>query len=101
MNVSGYFFFNMTMRSKLIVSFSGVLLIFLAVAYFNLHQVSQIKQHMNDQNDKVELKVMALELKEMVQDMNIIASGLEISKKPEYIFKYNAKRQPFNDYIKK
>jgi methyl-accepting chemotaxis protein len=101
MNVSRLFFFNMTMRSKLIVSFSGVLLIFLAVAYFNLHQVSQIKQHMNDQNDKVELKVMALELKEMVQDMNIIASGLEISKKPEYIFKYNAKRQPFNDYIKK
>lgn len=99
--MSRLFFFNMTMRSKLIVSFSGVLLIFLAVAYFNLHQVSQIKQHMNDQNDKVELKVMALELKEMVQDMNIIASGLEISKKPEYIFKYNAKRQPFNDYIKK
>ncbi|MBA2943966.1 methyl-accepting chemotaxis protein [Paenibacillus sp. CGMCC 1.16610] len=99
--MSRLFFFNMTMRAKLIVSFSGVLLIFLAVAYFNLHQVSQIKQHMNDQNDKVELKVMALELKEMVQDMNIIASGLEISKKPEYIFKYNAKRQPFNDYIKK
>ncbi|NOV00927.1 HAMP domain-containing protein [Paenibacillus sp. LMG 31457] len=101
MSVSRLFFFNTTMRSKLIVSFSGVLLIFLAVAFFNLHQVNQIKQHLKDQNDKVALKVMALEFKEMVQDMNIIASGLEISKKPEYIFKYNAKRQPFNDYVKK
>ncbi|GGI44587.1 hypothetical protein GCM10008018_07850 [Paenibacillus marchantiophytorum] len=93
--------FNMTMRSRLIASFGGVLLIFLAVAFFNLHQVSQIKQNMNDQNDKVELKVLALELKEMVQEMNIIASGLEISKKPEFILKYNSKRQPFNDFIKK
>ncbi|TXK86155.1 methyl-accepting chemotaxis protein [Paenibacillus sp. N3.4] len=92
---------NMTMRLKLIASFSGVLLIFLAVAFFNLHQVSQIKQHMNNQNDKVELKVLALELKEMVQEMNIIASGLEISKKPEFILKYNSKRQPYNDFIKK
>ncbi|NQX68273.1 methyl-accepting chemotaxis protein [Paenibacillus alba] len=93
--------FNMTMRSRLMASFGGVLLIFLAVAFFNLHQVSQIKQHMNDQNDKVELKVLALELKEMVQEMNIIASGLEISKKPEFILKYNSKRQPYNDFIKK
>ena len=50
---------NFSMRAKLIASFSGVLLIFLAVALFNLHQVTQIKQHMTDQNDKVDLKVMA------------------------------------------
>ncbi|MDR6879065.1 methyl-accepting chemotaxis protein [Bacillus sp. 3255] len=92
---------NLTMRTKLIVSFSGVLLIFLAVAFFNLYQVSQIKQSLTDQNDKVELKVLALELKEMVQEMNIIASGLEISKKPIYIVKYNALRNPFNDRIKR
>ncbi|NEW07680.1 methyl-accepting chemotaxis protein [Paenibacillus sp. SYP-B3998] len=92
--------FNMTMRLKLITSFGGVLLVFLAVAFFNLHQVSQIKQNLNDQNEKVELKVLALELKEMVQEMNIIASGLEISKKSEYISKYNNKRIPFNEYVK-
>jgi methyl-accepting chemotaxis protein len=92
---------NMTMRLKLIASFSGVLLIFLSVALFNLNQVNQIKNHMTDQNDKVELKVLALELKNMVQEMNIIASGLEISKKPEYIEKYNAKRKPYNDFIQK
>ncbi|OAS21092.1 methyl-accepting chemotaxis protein [Paenibacillus oryzisoli] len=92
---------NFSMRAKLIASFSGVLFIFLAVALFNLHQVTQIKQHMTDQNNKVDLKVMALELKNLVQEMNIIASGLEISKKPEFIEKYNAKRQPYNDFIKK
>lgn len=92
---------NFSMRSKLIASFSGVLLIFLAVALFNLHQVTEIKQHMTDQNDKVDLKVLALELKNMVQEMNIIASGLEISKKPEFIEKYNSKRKPYNDFVQK
>ncbi|MFD0698688.1 methyl-accepting chemotaxis protein [Paenibacillus sp. GCM10027628] len=90
----------MTMRFKLMASFSGVLLIFLAVAFFNLYQVNQIKQHMNDQNDKVKLKVMALELKEKVQELNIIASGLEISKKPEYILRYNKEKEPFKEMIK-
>jgi methyl-accepting chemotaxis protein len=93
--------FAITMRMKLIASFAGVFLIFLAVALFNLNQVSQIKKSMNNQNDKVDLKVMALELKEMVQELNIIASGLEISKKPEYIDKYNSKRQAYNDMVKR
>jgi methyl-accepting chemotaxis protein len=95
------FTFTFTMRLKLIASFAGVLLIFLAVAFFNLHQVNQIKKSMEIQNDKVDLKVMALELKEMVQELNIIASGMEISKKPEYIDKYNSKRQAFNDMVKR
>jgi methyl-accepting chemotaxis protein len=93
--------FKVTMRFKLIASFTGVLLIFLAVALFNLNQVNQLKKSMNNQNDKVDLKVMALELKEMVQELNIIASGMEISKKPEYITKYNSKRQAFNDMVKR
>ncbi|KRF03741.1 hypothetical protein ASG89_02985 [Paenibacillus sp. Soil766] len=92
---------NFSMRAKLITSFGGVLLIFLSVALFNLYQVTQIKQHMIVQNDKVALKVMALELKNLVQEMNIIAAGLEISKKPEFIEKYNSNRQPYNDFIKK
>jgi methyl-accepting chemotaxis protein len=89
------------MRTKLIASFTGVLIIFLSVALFNLNQVSQIKKAMDIQNEKVDLKVMALELKEMVQELNIIASGLEISKKPEYIEKYNNKRQAYNDMVKR
>jgi methyl-accepting chemotaxis protein len=89
------------MRTKLISSFAGVLLIFIGVALFNLNEVGHIKNNMNDQNDKVDLKVMALELKEMVQELNIIASGLEISKKTEYIEKYNAKRKTFNDMVKR
>jgi methyl-accepting chemotaxis protein len=89
------------MRTKLISSFAGVLLIFIGVALFNLNEVGHIKNNMNDQKDKVDLKVMALELKEMVQELNIIASGLEISKKTEYIEKYNAKRKTFNDMVKR
>ncbi|MGG1554856.1 methyl-accepting chemotaxis protein [Paenibacillus ferrarius] len=91
---------HVSMRARLIASFSSVLLIFLAVALFNLHQVTQIKQHMAEQNEKVELKVLALELKNMVQELNIIASGLEISKDPVFVVRYNGNRTQFNDYIK-
>jgi methyl-accepting chemotaxis protein len=92
--------FRMTMKRKLMAGFAGILAIFIAMALFNLNQVSQIKNQMELQNSKVDLKLKALELKEMVQELNIIASGLEISKKPEYIDKYNAKRQPFNELVK-
>ncbi|MBP1989426.1 methyl-accepting chemotaxis protein [Paenibacillus eucommiae] len=92
---------TITFRVKLIASFAGVLLVFLAVALFNLNQVAQIKLSMYNQNDKVGLKVMALELKEMVQELNIIASGLEISKNAEYIEKYNSKRPIYNEMVKR
>jgi len=94
------FIMNRTMRFKLVTSFSGILLIFLGIACFNFYEINQIKANLHHQNDKMKLKVMALELKENVQELNIIASGLEISKKPEYIETYNTKRGPFNEYIK-
>jgi methyl-accepting chemotaxis protein len=92
--------FRMTMKRKLMAGFAGILAIFIAMALFNLNQVSQIKKQLEQQNSKVDLKLKALELKEMVQELNIIASGLEISKKSDYIDKYNAKRQPFNELVK-
>ncbi|MCR8630928.1 methyl-accepting chemotaxis protein [Paenibacillus radicis (ex Xue et al. 2023)] len=92
---------SMTLRMKLLLGFSGMLILFLAVALYNLQQVHDIKEHLNQQNDKVELKLMALELKEMVQELNIIASGLEISKKIEYIPKYNEKRKIYDGMIKR
>ncbi|TVY08097.1 methyl-accepting chemotaxis protein [Paenibacillus cremeus] len=91
----------MTLKMKLISGLTGVLMLFLCVALFNLQQVQQIKGQLEQQNQKVELKLMALELKEMVQELNIIASGLEISKKTEYIPTYNEKRKLFDQMIKR
>ncbi|WP_165452540.1 methyl-accepting chemotaxis protein [Paenibacillus thalictri] len=90
----------MSLKIKLIAGFGGMLAVFLCMAMFNIHQVKLIKDQLVFQNGKVELKQMALELKETVQELNIIASGLEISKKPEYIPIYNEKRKQFDQMIK-
>ncbi|OXM84315.1 methyl-accepting chemotaxis protein [Paenibacillus rigui] len=94
-------FKSSSLKVKLLSGFSVMLILFLGVALYNLQQVNNIKAHLSEQNEKVELKLMALELKEMVQELNIIASGLEISKKVEYIPKYNEKRKVFDGMIKK
>lgn len=90
-----------TLRKKLIVGLSGMMLLFLLVALYNLSQVQTIKAELKMQNNKMELKLMALELKEMVQELNIIASGLEISKKTDFIPKYNEKRKVYEQMIKR
>jgi methyl-accepting chemotaxis protein len=79
---------QLTLKMKLALGFTCILVLFLCVALYNWQQVDNIKAQLGQQNDKVELKLMALELKEMVQELNIIASGLEISKKVEYIPTY-------------
>jgi methyl-accepting chemotaxis protein len=89
-----------SMKVRLLAGFGIVLVIFVCAAAFNLHQMNHIKKQMAAQNGKVDLKLMALELKELVQEMNIIASGLEISKNPEYIDKYNEMRKQYNDMVK-
>ncbi|UUZ80132.1 hypothetical protein LJK88_34960 [Paenibacillus sp. P26] len=82
-----------TLRRKLILGLSVMMALFLIVAVYSLYEVGIIKSELKQQNEKVELKLMALELKELVQELNIIASGLEISKKTEYIPKYNEKER--------
>ncbi|WP_240418871.1 methyl-accepting chemotaxis protein [Paenibacillus periandrae] len=91
----------LSLKLKLMLGFAGMLVLFLGMALYNLQQVNDIKIQLSQQNDKVELKLMALELKEMVQELNIIASGLEISKKADYIPKYNEKRAIFDKMIKR
>ena len=92
---------DLSLKMKLIIGMSSMLALFLIAALYNLQQVDIMKARLSQQNDKVELKLMALELKEMVQELNIIASGLEISKKADYIPKYNEKRKIFDGMIKK
>lgn len=92
---------GVTLKMKMLSGLTAMLILFLVVAMYNLQQADKMKQFLTQQNDKVEMKLMALELKEMVQELNIIASGLEISKKAEYIPKYNEKRAVFDAMIKR
>ncbi|WP_010496101.1 methyl-accepting chemotaxis protein [Paenibacillus elgii] len=91
----------MTLRQKLIAGLSAMVVLFMGVALFNVNQMHRIKSQLGVQNEKVELKLMALELKEVVQELNIIASGLEISKNPDYIPKYNEKRKLYDQMVQR
>jgi methyl-accepting chemotaxis protein len=75
---------NFSIKWKLIVSFAAIVTVFLITALFNLNQVNQINSQLKNQNATVALKQLALELKETVQDLNVIGSGLEISRDPSY-----------------
>ncbi|WP_409345337.1 methyl-accepting chemotaxis protein [Paenibacillus sp. MBLB4367] len=92
---------NVSMKIKLIASFAGMLAVFLAVAYFNLTQVRDIKSQHGVQNEKVSYELMALELKVLVQDLKDISSGLMISRKLEFVDKYNVKRKEYNELLQK
>ncbi|MFC0216208.1 methyl-accepting chemotaxis protein [Paenibacillus chartarius] len=89
-----------SMRLHLLLSFGIVAVIFIAVALINYSQIHHVHSQIQTQNDKTQLQLKALELREMVQEMNIIASGLEISKKPEYIEKYAKAKVKYNEMIK-
>jgi len=92
--------FHLSIRMKLIASFSAVVLVFMITAIYNYVQMAQISRQLEEQNETVALKQLALELKQTVQDLNVISSGLEISRNPMYIDHYNLKRKPFEDQIK-
>jgi len=90
-----------TMRLKLLLSFTGILIIFMAMIGFNMYQINQIKHNLSLQNDKMNLKLTVMELKNRVQELNIIGSGLEISKNQDYIAKFKETRKVYDELVKK
>ncbi|MDB5056448.1 MAG: methyl-accepting chemotaxis sensory transducer [Bacilli bacterium] len=91
---------DLSLKGKLILSFVGMLLLFLSAAYFNLHQVNGIKSQMDNQNSKVDLKLMALDLKVLTQELKDISSGLMISHDLSYVAQYNEKKVEFQKKMK-
>ncbi|MFF2158049.1 methyl-accepting chemotaxis protein [Paenibacillus chitinolyticus] len=92
----GNFFYLSTMKRKLIASFGVLILLFVAMAFFLVHQISKINSQIALQNERVAMKTTALELKETVQELSIIASGLELSKDPSYIESYERTRKVYS-----
>ncbi|MFC5449377.1 methyl-accepting chemotaxis protein [Paenibacillus aestuarii] len=90
-----------TMRLKLLLSFAGILIIFMAMIGFNMYQINQIKHNLSLQNEKMDLKLTVMELKNRVQELNIIGSGLEISKNQAYIAKFKDTRKVYDELVKK
>lgn len=90
-----------TLRAKLLLSFTVIVVIFVGVASFNYIQIGQIKRHIDDQNDKGAMQLTALELKVVLQDLKDISSGLMISRDLQYKDKFESKKPQFGDLLAK
>ncbi|WP_068773620.1 methyl-accepting chemotaxis protein [Paenibacillus sp. FJAT-26967] len=90
------YFYLRTMKQKLITAFTVLILLFVILAAFQVHQIREIQTKISLQNDRIAKKTAALELKETAQELSIIASGLQLSKDPAYIQRYQEIRAAYN-----
>ncbi|WP_438447978.1 methyl-accepting chemotaxis protein [Gorillibacterium sp. sgz5001074] len=92
--------FRFTLKTRLIASFTLITLVFAGVALYNSTLLGRIHSASEEQQSKTELQLKALEFKGTAQDIKDIASGLMISRKPEFVDKYKAKRPVFQQTVK-
>lgn len=90
---------SLTLRAKLLASFSILVVIIVSVSLFNHVQVTKIENHIGNQNDKVGMQLMALELKVVLQDMKDTTSGLMISRDLQYKDKFEQQKKTFSDLL--
>lgn len=86
-------------KTKLMASFALIILVFLAASFLNGLQLQGMIGQLNRQNEKAQMKLTALELKVLIQELKDISSGLMISRNEEYAGKFSAKRQDFQDLV--
>lgn len=89
-----------TLRTKLLLSFAGMLILFLGMVAFSFIEMQGMRKKVDIQNEKANLEHQALELKVYVQELKDISSGLMISRDSNYVQKFNEKRKPYSDMIK-
>jgi methyl-accepting chemotaxis protein len=73
-------FTNLTLKTKVIMSFALIIAIITIVALYNLYRVEQIKEQFAIQNNNVEKQHLAMELKLKVQVLDVLTMGLAISR---------------------
>src|SRR5690554_5217207 len=73
-------FKHLSLRTKVIISFTLIIAIIMVVAVYNLYRVEQIKEQFAIQNSNVEKQHLAMDLKQKVQVLDVMTMGLAISK---------------------
>ncbi|MGF9714923.1 methyl-accepting chemotaxis protein [Paenibacillus naphthalenovorans] len=86
---------RLSMKTKLIMTFSFITLLFAGVSVFNLWQVDSIKQHLQYQNDQTDKQKLALQLKQQANSLASIYAAYVLTKKPELIDTYNKEKEEF------
>lgn len=86
---------RLSMKTKLIMTFSFITLLFAGVSVFNLWQVDSIMQHLQYQNDQTDKQKLALQLKQQANSLASIYAAYVLTKKPELIDTYNKEKEEF------
>ncbi|WP_166242242.1 methyl-accepting chemotaxis protein [Paenibacillus turpanensis] len=83
------------MKGKLITAFAALLFIFGLSGWYSISQLSEIRSQIHFQNERVDEKQHAYELKASVQSMNNIFAGYIISRNEELAAAYNKEKATF------
>ncbi|ALS20880.1 methyl-accepting chemotaxis protein [Paenibacillus naphthalenovorans] len=86
---------RLPMKTKLIMTFSFITLLFAGVSVFNLWQVDSIKQHLQYQNEQTDKQKLALQLKQQANSLASIYAAYVLTKKTELIDTYNKEKEEF------
>ncbi|MGG1597954.1 methyl-accepting chemotaxis protein [Paenibacillus naphthalenovorans] len=86
---------RLSMKTKLIMTFSFITLLFAGVSVFNLWQVDSIMQHLQYQNEQTDKQKLALQLKQQANSLASIYAAYVLTKKPELIDTYNKEKEEF------
>jgi methyl-accepting chemotaxis protein len=94
-------FKNLSLKTKVILSFALIIAIITVVALYNLYRVEQIKEQFTVQNNNVEKQHSAMELKQKVQVLDVMTMGLAISRDSSITEKYMKEKDLFLELVQK
>ncbi len=92
---------NLSLKTKVIISFSLIIAIITIVALYNLYRVEQIKEQFSIQNNNVEKQLLAMKLKQKAQILDVLTMGLAISKDTSLEGEYKKEKSSFLELVKK
>lgn len=84
---------HLTMKWKLILSFSAVVLIFLGVALYQNHKINQVEISMETQKTEMEKRITVSLITQLLQEMNSVETSLAGSSDLEFTTTFKDKQQ--------
>lgn len=73
---------HLSFRSRIVLSFACLILIFLCVGVYNYATVHSIKKHMDRQTEESGKELYGYKMKQQVEDLSLFISGFLISRDP-------------------
>lgn len=86
---------HLSMKWKLILSFSAVTLIFLGVAVYQGYKINQVERSMERQKSEMEKRITVSTMTGLLQEMNSLESSLAESSDLEFAVAFREKQEKF------